>query len=246
MKLQIMSDLHLEWWNFREAFFSRLPIVGDILILAGDIDGKSEIINTLERFASMFKTVIYVPGNHEYYGGSLDEVDNLLATNKKEQFNNLFILNNRYICRTDECEESCRTFIGSTMWIPEQPDSIYYESSVTDFSIINGARPDIYDKNRKCQEFLRENIDKDSIIVTHHAPSPLSISKKYIGNLLNKFYVCDMTNLIIEREPKLWVHGHMHQNFDYMIGNTRVICNPLGYAAMMENPHFAQDFVIEI
>lgn len=68
------------------------------------------------------------------------------------------------------------------------------------------------------------------IVVGHHCPSELSVSGEYKGNLLNAAFRSQLDDFI-EARPQigLWIHGHTHNNFDYQIGATRVVCNPRGY-----------------
>jgi hypothetical protein len=74
--------------------------------------------------------------------------------------------------------------------------------------------------------------DKKFVVVGHHTPSSFSVHPKYAhDNLMNGAYHSDLIDFILERpQIKLWTHGHTHEEFDYMIGSTRVVCNPRGYA----------------
>lgn len=82
--------------------------------------------------------------------------------------------------------------------------------------------------------FLKEKVleykHKPIIIVTHHAPSPYSISEEYKGDLLNAAFVSNLNEFIVSNpQIRLWCHGHTHTPFDYILGQTRVICCPFGY-----------------
>ena len=74
--------------------------------------------------------------------------------------------------------------------------------------------------------------DKKFVVVGHHTPSPFSVHPKYAHDtLMNGGYHTDLTEFILDRpQIKMWTHGHTHEQFDYMIGSTRVVCNPRGYA----------------
>ena len=79
---------------------------------------------------------------------------------------------------------------------------------------------------------LENNVDKKPVIVVgHHAPSKASTHPKYADQtLMNGGYSSDLSELILDHpEIKLWTHGHTHEKFDYMIGDTRIVCNPRGY-----------------
>lgn len=77
---------------------------------------------------------------------------------------------------------------------------------------------------------VKKNKDKNIIIVTHHAPSPYSISKEYIGSKLNPAFASNLNKFIIENPNiRLWCHGHVHNPCDYILGETRIVCCPFGY-----------------
>jgi hypothetical protein len=80
------------------------------------------------------------------------------------------------------------------------------------------------------KEKVAEYKHKPIIIVTHHAPSPYSISPEYEGSMLNPAFVSNLNEYIIKHpEIRLWCHGHVHSTFDYILGSTRVVCCPFGY-----------------
>ena len=86
---------------------------------------------------------------------------------------------------------------------------------------------------QKLKKCIKET-DKDIIVLSHFAPSIQSISNKYLdqGNVyLNASYASNMEDFILQNERiKYWHHGHVHDSFDYMIGQCRVICSPYGYS----------------
>ena len=84
------------------------------------------------------------------------------------------------------------------------------------------------------------------VVITHHAPSYESVSFKYRGNSLNPAFYSNLEAFVLKHQPDLWIHGHVHQPFDYMIGKTRVIANPLGYGIGHENPDYNFNLVIDI
>lgn len=76
---------------------------------------------------------------------------------------------------------------------------------------------------------LAAPFDGPTIVVTHHAPSPRSIARRYQGNGLNPAFCSDLMDMIARHQPLAWVHGHMHSSADYRVGRTRVLNNPHGY-----------------
>lgn len=86
--------------------------------------------------------------------------------------------------------------------------------------------------------------DGPTVVVTHHAPTPLSVAERFRDSPLNPAFASDLTDMIWQYVPNLWIHGHVHDSFDYLLGDTRVIANPRGYGA--ENPSFDPSLVVEV
>lgn len=80
------------------------------------------------------------------------------------------------------------------------------------------------------KEKVQEYKHKPIIIVTHHAPSPYSISPEYKGDILSAAFASNLNEFIIDNpQIRVWAHGHVHSPFDYILGQTRVVCCPFGY-----------------
>lgn len=226
MKIRPMSDLHIEFHRDNgKSFFESLlpPVDNEVLILAGDISvgDKSNKWSHVNNFRAKFTDSVIIPGNHEYYTG------------KKTPDNNSHIYNIQG-----------RRILACTLWTPEYPDNILYEKNMTDFELIKKARH-IYQINAAQVEWLTNNIQEGDVVVTHHAPSYRSVHEKYYGDPMNRFYANNLDELILTTKPALICHGHMHDSNDYYIGNTRVVCNPLGYPHEL-NPSFNGNLIIEI
>ena len=104
--------------------------------------------------------------------------------------------------------------------------------------------------HKRSRNFLEDELarpfDGATVVVTHHAPHPRSMHSRYGSDLLSAAYVSDLTTVIEAGQPNLWVHGHVHESFDYRVGATRVVCNPHGYGAGIENPKFDPGLVLEV
>ena len=83
---------------------------------------------------------------------------------------------------------------------------------------------------------LRARDRARTVVVTHHAPSLRSTQQK--GEDWDHLYGSGLDDLIEDCGPALWIHGHVHQSFDYQIGCTRILCNPRGYLRYEENVNF--------
>ena len=248
MNLRILSDLHLEIHPYI------IPLMQDeanqILILAGDI---CPLVNFekhklfFEDSVKRFKKVLYVFGNHEYYGGNIQDEENyteLLNMLGVEVINDYrsSIFDNHFIH-------------GGTLWTDygnNPMDELQCAMGMSDFRAIrNGDRSLSTADCKKMFKHTVSQLDHDltgSIVVTHHSPSYQGLSSKYKGNCLNSGFHSNLDELILNRKPKLWIHGHTHDSLDYMIGDTRVICNPRGYASSHhnENQNFNPFLVVTV
>ena len=90
--------------------------------------------------------------------------------------------------------------------------------------------------------------DGPTVVITHHAPSRQSVHPRFANSLLNAAFVSDAERLLGGDRARLWVHGHTHDSFDYLVNGTRVVCNPRGYAkgGVNENPRFDPHLLIEV
>lgn len=230
-RLAIVSDIH---YNQTDDYELHNTNSADILILAGDIinlnvpgaRGLHEF--WLSSTAENFETVIYVPGNHEFYGNSYTATrDRLRET--CEKYGIIYLDPGVY-----EYFEDLK-FVGATLW--------------TDFNAMDPAAVDAYfsniaDPHMICnfdavkqkainsleRQFLLENVDENTVVVTHHTPSMASCHEKWGNDAINySFHNTELEDSIIDLKPKLWIHGHTHDVCDYNIGDTRVVCNPRGY-----------------
>jgi predicted phosphodiesterase len=250
MKLNILSDLHLS----RGAL--AIPRNGaDAVVLAGDIARPQEAAAWAAGFG---KPVLYVPGNHEFYGGSIAGTVRelkVLCTGT-----NVFVLDN------DAVVLGGVRFLGTTLWTDfklfgpgEERLAAMREASrfMRDFQAIRGAdglfTPEeaagLFDAHARWLESrLAEPHDGPTVVITHHAPSRESIHPRFAGSRLNACFVSDAERLIDGHRARLWIHGHTHDSFDYRVNGVRVVCNPRGYAkdGVNENPAFDADFAVEL
>lgn len=203
MKFGIFSDLHME---FEPWFFEPDP---DVFYLnAGDTHPQFLM---RDYFFSLFKNdnLFSVMGNHDFYGSSFHSADQHFH---ERQLGNLKIA-------------------GATLWTNLHPlcwDD--YKRYMMDYSQIRGMTYDRYmNAHITHRDFLFAS--KADIWVIHHLPSWQSVHEDYRYSAGNEYFATELSDMILdmERPPKLIVHGHTHRKFDYMIGDTRVICNPRGY-----------------
>ena len=257
MKFYYYSDLHndledtLTKHEFREGktrIFTPPSLEDEkesVLLLGGDIDeikkkDNPRLTNYLKELSSRFKAVIYIMGNHEFYKSKLNEGVSKLRE-RLSGIPNLYILDNE----TLEIENI--SIIGSTLWTNFNNHDAYLmrksterEGGLRDFRKItykslSGFRrlmpSDLINEFLKSKQFIFDEIAKAkekgnrALVLTHHAPS----LKSCMGTEFDGAYGTDLEKEIIESEPDIWIHGHVHETQDYWIGKTRVLCNPRGY-----------------
>ena len=276
MKLQVVSDIHLE--------FGTISIENagdtDVLILSGDIcvvkdlgdqdtfnivgeHLKSNIYHTFfQECCARFPHVIYVMGNHEHYNG--DYATSIVKLREK-----LGYLPNLIILDKEAFKIKDVLFVGGTLWTDmnkEDPITLAHIKGVmNDYRIIQNSNEvvnfntPVYEDGKhvgrefhtRVARFTPEDSVKDHkqmlevirkavasvssedkvVVVGHHSPSKISTKPRYEKEfIMNGAYSSDLSEFILDHpQIKLWTHGHTHHEFDYMIGSTRIFCNPRGY-----------------
>jgi predicted phosphohydrolase len=252
IKIQYCSDLHLEFKKNKEYLdLNPLPIIGDILILAGDIVPFAVIDDHKQFFdylSDNFKSTYWIPGNHEYYRYDI--------ANKKGSFlekirSNVFLLNN-YVINLEEVD-----LVFSTLWSHiSPPNELEIQYSVTDFYSIKyyGGRFTPYHFNKFHQEsldflkpiLLRES-SKPTVVATHHVPTFLNYPKKFENDILNEAFVVELHDLIVDSCADYWIYGHIHENTpEFKVGKTSLLTSQLGYVNHGQHRKFNASTCIEI
>jgi predicted phosphodiesterase len=245
MKLQIMSDLHLEMHADGGADMLRKldPTGVDVLVLAGDITMArhySDLESVFKPLVEKYRHILYVPGNHEYYKSSPREV----AHNLVKLTNELPAV---VIPENDAVVIAGQRFIAGTMWFRPDPTAEPIKRFLNDFRLIQDFEPWVYEQNAAFEEVLSTQVGAGDVVLTHHLPAFDSVPARFAGSAINAFFVCDMTRHVRERQPKLWIHGHSHDRSDYLLGKTRVVANPLGYPnEVRSQAAFEPSFQVEV
>lgn len=249
MRLLVLSDLHLEFENFLPPEFGY-----DLVVLAGDIGVGMRGVEWAGYSFDKDIPILYLPGNHEYYANKFTR--DIAETSYCDIYDNVKVLNN-VIHEQDDI-----VFICSTLWTDFMLEQRNLEEGfsthqyLNDYFYINtGEKQElitpelIFDLHFTSKNFIIDNLikykDKKTVVVTHHGVSPQSVHKEFEGSNMNNLFSSDLTGLILEHQPNLWIHGHTHKSHDYTIGNTRVVVNPKGYKT--ENGYyFNPELIIEV
>lgn len=249
MRLQIASDLHLEFHKNRSFLESNpLQIAGDILLLAGDIVPFRDLDKYQDFFdwiADSFEHTYWVPGNHEYY--HLDIATKPSAF-KKPIRSNITLLNNNTIEMNDIHMHF--TTLWSNISESKAPE---IQRGLTDFHVINcedqQLTVDKYNEmHRESVAFLEvalngEKVNQVSgiknVVVTHHVPTFKHYPAIYLGSTLNEAFATNMDGFIEASGADYWIYGHHHApTKDFNIGKTKLVTNQLGYVHLNEHQAF--------
>jgi len=250
MKIHVLSDLHLGFQRFVPP-----ATTADVVVLAGDIAPPHQTV----AFAACFgKPVLYVPGNHEYYGAVLPSARGDLP--------GLTVGTSVNVLDDSEVVIAGVRFLGATLWtdlalfgtgergrLAEQ--TVW--QCMRDYQYIELAPGTVLTPeatlacHRASLAFLERALARPhpgpTVVVTHHAPSPRSIHPRLAGALINAAYASDVERLFGPHVP-LWIHGHTYNSFDYTLNGTRVVCNPRGYVidGEVQNDAFDPGLVVEV
>lgn len=261
LKLQLVSDLHLEFGEWPEVDNAG----ADVLILSGDICTAHDIEKFkpfFEYVCKEFEDVVYVSGNHEYYRGDIKTTDSILSElGYGKSGGGLHFLQN------DACYVGGHSIFGATLWTDCNDNDVGtkldLKSGLNDYRLItNGdhrlAPSDTIQLHKATLSSLEWHLSEYpnlDIVVGHHAPSKKSIHPRYKTDFfMNGGFVSDLEPFILDHpQIKLWTHGHTHDSFDYKVGETRVVANPAGYPkkgrdglTYRENINFNSSFIIEV
>lgn len=259
MKLQIASDLHIA---HNSAPFMKISEQADGIILAGDVCNG---LHNVEQFIknNPTKLIVHIPGNHEYYDGVYQEVQ-FKMVRLHQQYNNYIWLNNKSHAIGDF------RILGATLWtdfgaLPPTIDEDLAISNIhntfNDFRQIRYMPDDLTTVpqflnpsqlvkwNSQSMNWLTSQLEgrdnSNTLVVTHFAPSAKSIHPRFMSEVVdNAYFVNVLDDFILEHQPSMWIHGHVHQTHHYTIGSTEVICNPVGYEGEVDTG-FVNDLIID-
>lgn len=241
MKIQLISDIHLEYYDEYPGLTNFVNPSATVLVLAGDICYyKHPYFLRFFREASLsFKYVVYVPGNHEYYTKSLidlefktfDAIDNEIRdmlkpfSNVKMLQKQTFVLNNV-------------KFLGTTLWYDTPPTdnrlkNVMYTQHENFVLYKNTLMPDpkqIYDINRSQYSWLSNELkfckNYFTIVITHYLPSPKCVATFFEKSPDNYLFYSNCDDLL--KKSDIWMYGHTHIGKKMNVGKCFVISNPCG------------------
>lgn len=271
LKIRPLSDVHTEFGDYnvrpqQSDHETVLVLAGDIGIVhkASQLEGRYGPF--LERCSQQFRHVVLVMGNHEHYDGSILRTrEKLQSELARRQITNVSVLENEVVAIDHVA------FIGATLWTDcdgGSPHASYLWNGMSDSKLIRigpSGSPyqrklmstDTVSMHVKSKQFIVDAVEAcrqdglKTVIVVHHGVTHQSIPDIFRGDALNMFFVSEMTMDLMDANPDLVIHGHVHDTMDYVLDSTgqicqtRVICNPRGYVGS-EDTGFNPTFVVEV
>jgi Icc-related predicted phosphoesterase len=259
MRLWLFSDMHFEFEHARPTLPEIPP--ADVCVCAGDLlNGVANSVEWLAAHVAPWMPVVFVPGNHEYYGDSIMEgLEWGRAAAGRHP--DVHLLDN------DSIVIDGVRFLGATLWTDYALDGgtdqdiawamANAEGRLNDHRQIAWRRLPAYEGfpastartlHQRSRHWLKRQLQQSfagpTVVVTHHAPHPLSVGSQFKGSALNPAFASDLGEVMELWRPQLWVHGHMHDSSDYRVRDTRVVANPKGYDG--ENGRFDPALVVEV
>ena len=221
--------------------FKRHPIYDSRVLPEGSarLDRATGYVEFLKGCLKQFDRIVMVAGNHEYYASKLRDTDSFLQT--------IGMVDDRItFLQGDAVDIGGVRFIGATLWTDfdrGNPITMYdARQNMNDYKKITIKDGDTY--RRLCpgdttklhtthKQWVFQharNSELPCVVVTHHAPSFESIPEQFWRSSLNGAYASELSHEILAApQIKAWVHGHIHTETSYSIGDTTVYANPRGY-----------------
>lgn len=252
-----------------------LVLAGDILVASdlGKIDPRTQEETTVSQRYKRFLTnvnyefdnVIYIMGNHEHYHGDFAKSKNRIQST----LDHIGLYNIRLMEKESATIHGYQ-FICGTLWTDfNKADPLTLFHAVTGMNDYKGVKnsnnpgswkflpkhalEDHYRMRQYIETVLanrreRKADDKGVIVVGHHAPSSLSIAPEYLGDpIMNGCFMSKLEDIILDNpDIRLWIHGHTHEDFDYTIGDCRLVCSPRGYPGYESRTNWWEPKLIEL
>jgi predicted phosphodiesterase len=264
MRIQLASDLHLEHLasRFPGETLIRPAHQADMLVLAGDVAQAS---NAVQLFQDWPVPVLYVLGNHEFYGDCVETV--------REELERATAGTSVRVLERDVVDFGGVRFLGCTLWTDYRLRSNRTQRHLMEHAALRlndhrlvQIRPGelftpehALNDHESSRAWLAQQLSEPyagkKVVITHHAPHALSVHPRYAGDHLNAAFASELPELL--QLADVWLHGHVHDSFDYSVQGCRVVANPRGYAQNVgaasdvselkfENKTFGHDFVIDL
>lgn len=235
MKISLYTDLHLEF-NPKKI---KVKDNVDVIVLAGDICNLTDLRPIQNLLLDVSKPVLYVAGNHEYYNHA--RIPMSVLDDKVRMFLSCHLPNVHYLCNESIVINDV-TFYGGTMWTdlnksnPNVMEAVNHAMNDYWYIFTEEGKltpTDTIGLHNKFIEGLKNTITNKTtdklVVVSHHAPIYVSNHRFEFDNISYAYFSTKAESIILDNNIDLWLHGHTHQSYEMMVGNTKVVANAHGY-----------------
>jgi len=274
MKILLLSDLHLEFAGNRDFVPAPAAVDAcDVIVLAGDIHNGPLGIEWAAR-AFPRRPVVYVAGNHEYYESDWASTRAALRTAAAASANVRLLDDGvtlvggvRFLGATlwtdfalfgaaerARCEAAATEFIADFRLIRRAPEAAASDAAAAaPVSLPLFTTGDSIRLHEASRAFLEAELARTfagpTVVVTHHLPSARSNAERFRTLATSAAFASVLDDLVVRGRAAAWLHGHTHDSFDYRLGATRIVCNPMGYprrSGGKENANFDPGLIVEV
>lgn len=268
-RLWVLSDLHVD--ANVERWTAPAGVQADVIVVAGDYRNgglRKSLRECARDFAGYLDAgvpLVYTPGNHDFYGAGLwHELETAYEVAREFGIT--------LLAAGETATLAGLRFVGATLWTDFEiagggiADQVVARNGMNDFRRIRDRDwrriypPQLIQQHRAHRAALENVLQTPfagrTVVVTHHAPSPLGLRHGRVTEPLDCAYASDMTEFIERLRPDVWIHGHTHVSRTYQVGETHVVVNPRGYSDWFgfsrqrvierENPAFDPTLIVEV
>jgi len=265
MKIQLLSDLHVDTWGRADLGVQVAPDT-DLVVVAGDLSSLARpaaLQLVKQALSQLGPRVLYVPGNHEYYNQSFWE-----ATKCLQGLNTETSAQKVVVAATPRTVDLQQVFgiatdikvLAGTMWYDQDAllkagvhpyGGTWFTNGTrmrwSDFWSIKDLGYDYHAASLQMRNLLLSELNSRSVVVSHFLPSKRSVPPRFKNAGTNHFFVVPPPRGLLQaRRPLAWLHGHTHTATSYRLGRTAVVCNPRGYPKENDNhPYRLKTVVVE-
>ncbi|UIK00439.1 metallophosphoesterase [Rhizobium leguminosarum] len=256
MKIWTITDLHL---GFGDLDYDLEMPNADVCVVAGDLTSPPlASVKWLHQHIGKRMPVVFVAGNHEYYGQVYVDALKAMQVNGREYPGVYFLENSQAVIGGVR-------FLGATLWTDFDLYKHQLEGMRVAHALMNDYRTIMYrlspperltpqhtlNFHRESRSWLERELAKQfdgkTVVVTHTCPHTMSVDPQYDGDPVTPAFASDLSQVITSYQPVAWFHGHTHTSFDYVVPDTRtrVICNPRGYVRQTNSSYSVENMMFE-
>lgn len=262
MIVEYYSDIHFEFRRDKHPWEPDNLQFEDksdrVLVLAGDIGAESDIQLCVKFYSMFYGAVIFVPGNHEYYGTEFNS--------QREKYLHMFDgIDNIHVLEKSGVMLDDVLFLGGTLWTDFHGDKqacmdpYLYMRRLADFRAIKfndleRGFPRLLwpeDMVREYQETVRyfnqtlqasSSLARKKVVISHFPPSQdcRDKSKYPFVDDIGKYFYPNVPEKVVGMAD-YWIYGHSHDDIRLEKEGCKIVSNQIGYPNERGNINYKKD-----